>query len=92
MRVIEQLVCDPPETIILEEAGIFTYVDETGEDVRATFFVRCAPKPDDEMQDERINADRQSALNEQLTDMWSKLAADGNQKIHFTNKMPDPFF
>lgn len=92
MRVIDCLVCDPPQEMILEEAGHFTYWDSSGEDTTAKFFVRCPPKPEDEYEDEDVNTQRQDALNTQLTTMFFKLQSEGCQAIKFKNKMPDPFF
>lgn len=91
MRIIDCLTCDQTE-MILEEAGTFTFCDTTGEDTEARFFVRCPPKPGESEFGSTINSDRQSAANQQLEDMWAKLEAEGCQKIHFKNKMPDPFF
>lgn len=92
MRVIECLACDPPAELILEEAGTFTYCDAEGEETTAKFFVRCPAKPERDTYNPTIDADRQDAANEQLTDMWRKLKTDGCLEIHFKNKMPDPFF
>lgn len=92
MRVIECLTCDPPQELILEEAGVFTFCDSSGEDTSARFFVRCPAKPADEFEDEDVNTQRQDALNTQLTTMFYKLQSEGCQKIHFKNKIPDPFF
>lgn len=92
MRVIDCLVCDEPPKLILEEAGVFTYCDSSGEEVQATFFVRCPPKPDDENEYGSVLADRQDALNTQITDMYWKLNGDGCKTIKFKNKLPDPFF
>lgn len=92
MRVIDQLVCPPPATLILEEAGTFHYCDAEGEDTIATFFVRCPPKPGPDDYASTINSDRQDAANQQTTDMSIQLEAMGCKQIHFKSKQPDPFF
>ena len=91
MHIIDQLVCDSQE-LVLEEAGTFTYCDAEGEDTRATFFVRCPPKPGRDEFASTINSDRQDAFNQQSTDMLIQLEAAGCLNIHFKAKMPDPFF
>lgn len=92
MRMIDQLVCDPPQELILEEAGTFHYCDSSGEETVARFFVRCPPKPEDEQEDGDIILQRQDALNTQSTSMFFRLQSEGCQLIKFKNKMPDPFF
>lgn len=92
MRVIDCLVCEEPTQLILEEAGVFTYCDSSGEDTEARFFVRCPPKPGRDEYASTINSDRQDAFNQQFTDISVRLEAEGCQNIHFKNKMPDPFF
>jgi len=92
MKIITELVCSPPQQLILEEAGQFHYTDGQGEETIATFCVRCPPPPEDDDEDEDVHTQRQDALNSQMTTMYYQLLAEGCRDIKFKNKLPDPFF
>jgi hypothetical protein len=71
------------------KAGTFTYTDASGDEVSADFYVLCPPKEDGNtvITDRRIDA-----LNEQFTDVWTKLEEQSCTNIKYKDVVPSPFF
>ncbi len=84
MKTITHLVYVEAESVCDIEAGTFLYLDATGNETAATFFVRtCA---------EENSARRVDDYNEQYCDMYTRLQLDGATRIRYTEKIPNAIF
>src|SRR5258708_21630414 len=70
---IERLEITEPPCSVDIHAGTFTYTTPEGQQVTAEFYVRTCDKDETDAQRQ---SKRQDDLNEQFTDMWSKLIND----------------
>lgn len=71
------------------KAGTFTYNDASGSLVTADFYVICPPREDGNV----IITDRRiDALNDQFTDVWTKLEEQSCTNIKYQDVRPSPFF
>lgn len=79
------------EPVAVEDvlAGVFHYTQEDGEEVEAKFFVRCCMLVEG---DPDSKGRREDALNQQLTEEWSRLMVEDNKDITYKEVEPSPFF
>lgn len=66
-------------------AGKFYWTDPHGEECDAEFYVRTC-------EDEDNKPKRVDDLNEQLTDEWCRLIAEGNTNIRYVEIVPSLIF
>lgn len=87
MKVIERLVYDEPIACIEVHLGVFTYDDSSGESVTAEFYIKTCKE---EVGNSAVTDKRVDDMNEQFTDQWMELEAQGCRSIHFKNDIPHP--
>ena len=95
MNRIEHLVFEEPVCDREVHVGTFFYLDQSGEETEAEFFVRCCDLIDsvEEFEDEEAylrRARRQVEYNEQWSHQFEALDRAGCKDIRFVSLKPNP--
>lgn len=81
-------VSEPARSVDIK-VGMFTYLNSNQESVTADFYIHTVPFVEADSNSASL---RQSDLNEQLTEQWTLLQAQGCSCIKYQDVLPNPIF